>query len=100
MQFADSSEKVMRDLEAVRATAQNMHADAGLIFIDLEAGLRLRATYLGLNPYDVTVTFLDNANTDAANEFSANLVARLERDWELKTIPRGTGAFPDPNCEP
>src|SRR5262245_21588121 len=99
MQFADSSAKVMRDLQAVRAAAQNMHADGGLIFIDLEGGRRLRATNLGLNLYEVTVTFGD-PNTDAATEFAADVVARLERDWKLKIIPRGEAAYPDPNCQP
>ena len=102
MTYVDSSGKTMRELRTIGATGKDMHASGGLINVHLEGdeGLGLSAGNLGLNLYDVAVGFSPEPNHDVANHFADFVVARLGRNWTVRTIARGTGALPDPTCMP
>jgi len=97
MRYLDGSEATTRDLKVLGPGGKNIHTDGRLVHVGLEAdGYGLTAGNLGLHPYDITAGF--NPDTPAARAFSERVVARLRRQWAIKVVPEGFGAFPDPKC--
>jgi hypothetical protein len=100
MRYIDGSMGTTRDLKAIGAAGKNIHTDGKLVNLGVEAdsGPSLTAGNLGLNAYDIAVGFARGQETDAANAFSNRVVARLKQHWSVETVPKGSGALPDPKC--
>ncbi len=100
MEYTDASVETIRDLQAIGATGEHMHATGGAVHValDREDGLGVMGGNLGLNRYDMAFGFSHDPNERAAMEFSDHLLAKLRQHWTYKVVPAGTGAFPDPSC--
>ncbi|WP_234446965.1 hypothetical protein [Luteimonas sp. MC1572] len=100
MRYVDGSKSTADDLKVMGATGTNMHTDGRLIHVGVEAdaGHGLTAGNMGLNPYDVAVGFSRGRDIDAAHTFSGKVIARLEKHWTVKVVPKDSGAFPNPEC--
>ena len=97
MRYIDGSGETERDLKVLGVVK---HPDGKLVHVAVlsEGGPSLVAGNLGLNTYDVAVGFNGDHDSQSDRVFSERVLARLKQHWELKVVPEGSGAFPDPNC--
>jgi hypothetical protein len=100
MHYIDSSDAVAKDLKTVGATGDRMHIQNGLVHVSVEGGngIGLSATNVGLNLYEVAVGFSDGPQLNESARFSGSVVKELSQQWQVKTVPAGSGALPDVNC--
>ena len=96
----DGSLETTRDLNAIGATGKNIHTDGTLVNVGVESdsGPSLTAGNLGLNAYDIAVGFARGHDSNAASAFSNRVVARLGKRWAIRTVPKDSGAVPNPEC--
>jgi hypothetical protein len=100
LKYIDGSVESARGLKEVGATADNMHADGGLIHLGLE-GKRgsLTAGNMGLGLYEVGIGFGHEPDPAGAKKFADAVTLRLSQRWKVRAIPPEVGMFPDSSCK-
>ena len=100
MHYVDTSDATAQDLKTVGATGNRMHLPNGVVDLDVEGsnGVGLSATNVGVNKYEVAVGFSDGPRACKSIKFSDSVVEELGRQWDVKTLPAGSGALPDAQC--
>jgi hypothetical protein len=95
MKFIDDSAIVkenMKDLgTAQRAPTISLRVEQG-------DGLGLTATNVGLPGYQVAIGFTAGADKNLSRTFADRVVQELKKNWDIKTVPSGRGAFPLSDC--
>lgn len=97
MRYVDRSDASERELQVLDALKRPRGTLVNVGVIGNE-GHSLGAGNLGLNTYDIAVGFSHGSDREAGFEFSNRVIAQLEQHWTVKTVSKGSGAFPDPDC--
>ena len=101
MSFTDRSRDTRRELDATGYPSAERADGSPLINIGLTRndGMGVGAGNLGLPGYQIAVGFSGDSGETDSKEFADRIVKRLERHWQITTVPAGLGAKPLAGCQ-
>jgi hypothetical protein len=100
LEFIDNSLQQGSELKMMGAE-ERLKRDAALaidVHIDGAGGIGVTASNLGLPSYQVAVGFTNGSDAAKAHLLARRLVQALSKQWQVETIPQGSGVSPMKTC--
>ena len=100
MRFVDNSADTERDLGTVGYAGRERADGSPTINVAVERGdgMGVGAVNVGLPGYQVALGFTEGSDGLETQRFADEVIAKLEKQWQLERLPTGSAALPKPGC--
>jgi hypothetical protein len=100
MDFADGSSTTETSLRDANAHAKTNFNTESIVdwYLSRPDGVSVMINNLGLRSQEVSLSFFEGSNPNAARRFSAEVVRRLGTKWQVVNVPPSLGHVPLDHC--
>jgi hypothetical protein len=98
MQFTDRSDETQRELRSINNPDVPQASPVINFGIIGEDGIGLTAGNMGMPPNEIAVGFTGASDLPRAHQFANSVVAKLQEQWHVESVPAGTAAQGMRNC--